>query len=589
MPNIRIVVLLLYMTKPGSITGDESDLDRVLAALIGETRFSITTVESITFLVEDKEQGDFSFIRNDVPTSIAESSFSPQIGKYCQEGVLMVQRGELTGLHRIVEMSQNEHCLWLLNDDSVRSSLNVSKLNLNSQVYTYELGREAVVIREVYSVKAKVEFRNEVFRRSRSNAAEKWSIRNFWERRSDLKGVELRHVMLDWRGYGVKRVDPETGAVSRKGLAIDVIDALERLMNFKVVYYEPDDCQWGVKTDADNVTWTGIIEELRVGRADFSTLLTIIKERSEAIDFTAQVHGDDMVIIMNALKRVEVNWHAYLHLFRRDTWFYLILVIILLVCGYAVIGHDVSVLQALALIWLLLAQRDYHNFPGGKRLKKSFKILYFTSCLFGFFIFTFYTAILTSLMTASIPEPPIKSFKDIYDKNLPLTIRGGAVYETYLKTSPKHSYMYKVFERSVENGVEFAVDTADVRRQIGQGMLYFGGRLSTGEIEGSVALNLEEHTKTFEGFGLPKNSEFGGLINHHLVNLRESGVLHQMIAVNILNRKPAEIAATPTAEEAIQLGYPNLLFPFLFLVAGILAALFVFGPLEKTIKVLKKL
>ena len=93
----------------------ESYLNQMINELIRESQFSITPIESVTFLVdEDYEKEDF-WRSIGVPTSIGESS--SQIGKYCQEGALLVQldRQQNPSLLRIVENSQrqedNKRCL----------------------------------------------------------------------------------------------------------------------------------------------------------------------------------------------------------------------------------------------------------------------------------------------------------------------------------------------------------------------------------------------------------------------------------------------------------------------------------------------
>ena len=60
-----------------------------------------------------------------------------------------------------------------------------------------------------------------------------------------------------------------------------------------------------------NNTWNGVIEELRLGRTDFSTLLTVVKERAEVMEYTTAVDKDEISIIMLALDGSKINWMAY--------------------------------------------------------------------------------------------------------------------------------------------------------------------------------------------------------------------------------------------------------------------------------------
>lgn len=85
----------------------------------------------------------------------------------------------------------------------------------------------------------------------------------------------------------------------------------------------------------------------------------------------------------------------------------------------------------------------------------------------------------------------------------------------------------------------------------------------------------------FLGIGLQKNSEFRELFNYEILKITESGILGKMRNF-WLGGQPVESAESAGSNSVVSLSYNNLLFPFLILCFGILAALLGAG-LEKVL------
>ena len=79
--------------------------------------------------------------------------------------------------------------------------------------------------------------------------------------------------------------------------------------------------------------------------------------------------------------------------------------------------------------------------------------------------------------------------------------------------------------------------------------------------------HVEEGFPIFEGVGLQKNSEFTEMFNYHIFKLYEMGVMDRLKHKYV--DKPNKEFGFP---EAITLGYENLLFPFGFIVLGMILA-----------------
>ena len=86
--------------------------------------------------------------------------------------------------------------------------------------------------------------------------------------------------------------------------------------------------------------------------------------------------------------------------------------------------EDFGLLNAFSLVTMIFLQRDY---PVTVRTTPS-RILYFVTCVAAFMVFAFYTAVLTSYMTAQDAPPTIKvrmgylyRMTHLVGNNLPLT------------------------------------------------------------------------------------------------------------------------------------------------------------------------
>ena len=63
---------------------------------------------------------------------------------------------------------------------------------------------------------------------------------------------------------------------------------------------------------------------------------------------------------------------------------------------------------------------------------------------FSFVVFAYYNAVLTSLMTATPAEIPIRNFKDVSDRKMSILVWKGSASLQRLKNAPEDSAMGKV-------------------------------------------------------------------------------------------------------------------------------------------------
>ena len=103
-------------------------------------------------------------------------------------------------------------------------------------------------------------------------------------------------------------------------------------------------------------------------------------------------------------------------------------------------SESFSFFNALSLVLILGFQRDY---PVSKRATSA-RVVFLTSCLCLFIIYSHYTALLTSNMISRAPAFNIRSFEDLLNTDCHLLIWKATVPHEYLEKapagSPKHTF-----------------------------------------------------------------------------------------------------------------------------------------------------
>ena len=84
-------------------------------------------------------------------------------------------------------------------------------------------------------------------------------------------------------------------------------------------------------------------------------------------------------------------------------------------------------------------------------------------------------------------------------------------------------------------------------------------------------VTLEEAVYTQNGFGLQKSSEFREILNYWIAKLDENGMMH-----NLMNDWTYKGQDKFWIEDAVELGYQHIAFPFIILLSGAALAFMVF-------------
>ena len=142
-----------------------------------------------------------------------------------------------------------------------------------------------------------------------------------------------------------------------------------------------------------------------------------------------------------------------------------------------------------------------------------------------------------------------------------------------MEAAPPHSVLKRLYKAKIDGLGEHSnvCSSRDAYRRLIEGdiSIIFPSELKHREYEGILSLYMSDAVKDPLAFGLRKDSEFRGLFSYHLTRMVEAGLLSR-----IRNKWLPELDKTQAAsEDALTLGYNNLVFPCLIMVVGIAGGL----------------
>ena len=121
----------------------------------------------------------------------------------------------------------------------------------------------------------------------------------------------------------------------------------------------------------------------------------------------------------------------------------------------------------------------------------------------------------------------------------------------------------------------FVTNGKDSQERLLTGDLTFGGVINVDNPEVKF-YQIQEATKAPAAIAFPRNSEFKDLFDYHIKAMREKGLLFQLSSIWIRKRRPLEQQIEANIEEeAITLGFTNLMLPSVALLFGVSLALLI--------------
>ena len=466
-------------------------------------------------------------------------------------------------------------------------------LRLDSEVYLYEaFDGDIILVKEVYSILGSEPMVREVG--SWSAASESYEAAAstvLWERRSNLMGAVLTNVFLDYAPlfYGDETTGGGGGTLTDgeyceqeegpRGVMADVLEAIAADANFTVAHYRVADRKWEGFDDASGRP-TGVVGDLVLGRADLSAAgLYKTLGRHEMIDFGVDVLQDKAtlhVLVLADESRNAVNIWVYFDALLARSWAALLIFHVAVAAAFCAVAarhrlhpfkdERFSFLNGLALVGILLFQRDYFIFKD----RASTKILFLTSCVFAYLVFSGYSAILTSTMISRPESIAVRNFDQALQEGLQIgTMADSAMHDVFRNAPPGSSFgrVNKILTLYDSYSACMAL------LRTGAGLFAFDSSVPfVTDPDIHPVRAFEDYMSFSIGLAFPKDSELTSFMDYQVLKVEQSGIMPR-----IMNKYGLEVElSTSRVDDGQQvssaLGYDNLLFPFLSLAGGLVLA-----------------
>ena len=413
-------------------------------------------------------------------------------------------------------------------------------LRLDSLVFAYNCSSDAeVLLSELYAVREKVRFSEPMGRitlqQSGSGVLEYDSHPDMWARRRDLGSITLVNSYLPYAPMNTPESDADN--VTRvRGYLADIVHILEDTLNFRTEWILPPDGEWGRL--AEDGRWNGIVRQMLNREADFSSGGHYVNtQRAQYIDYGIAVTEYITSLTSGYNKqRSAINFKAYIYVFTGASWAIFVILIIALAAAWWMTRRSAvdtlhlmenepfGYLNALAVVTVAIIQREYYLCVRSPTAKLLFNI----TGLFGFLMFAYYSAVLTSLMTAAAPPLEIRSFEDVLMHGLDVFIWKDSAPVRDMSTAKPGTAQSKVYQDMLDSpNSSFLLSQADIVERLATDPngLYYGPTAAFLGKPGMKVFKIEEMRSSQIGFTYPKDSEFYKAFNYYMIKLKEGGVL----------------------------------------------------------------
>ena len=408
-------------------------------------------------------------------------------------------------------------------------------LRLDSKILFYERTKDpGFRLLEQYSVMGSRIEKRQVGYWRRSGGL-RMTSRGIWERRSNLRGVQLRSAVLAQGALTTVERDSTGGLVTARGPLQDVWRYLEEHLNFTTVLSEPPDGKFGFPSASG---WDGAVRMLLDGRADVVTCgLTRTAERAEVVDFALPLFHERATLFMTK--------SPYL-------WRSLVLISLIVVSA------------ALPMV---------NHFRGkAKSSAQLYKIAIFSRVFFfvfgvaGYLTFANYSQSLEDFTVFRPTPAEIKSFDDVVRHNYSVITVKSTGSHGLLASAEPGSPMQRAYREIMEENPEAKVDNiVDARRRLLESddmtLLFGSSEMMHEGVDDFRQLNITDAIDIQVGWALRKNSELTPLFDHHILKMRQSGLLPKIMAKK-----------NDSDEATFSLGFLMETLPFFVTALGVLVS-----------------
>ncbi len=531
---LLVIITMLGRAVSGDDCPDQEHLEIVLQAL--SQAFNIRDI--ILFDIPYKQGFNIVPLRpvtflGDLDISDRIYHLSERLGILSTENTMVVVAEDLD---KINLENKTHNTYWLVPPWANASSLS---LRFDSLVFSYNSqNASTITITEMYAAKSNVYFKEPVADVNTNTGLMQYTkASSIWDRRINMKSVTLVNSYLPYATFNLP-VTTEEGKTHYVGFMSDVVYGLESVLNFQTVWVRPKDGSWG-RLGKDG-RWNGIVRELVDQEADFSSGgLNMNTVRAKHVDFAVGLTEMISSITMGRLKqRQTINFQAYVNVFSGSTWLIFFSLTMGLVLSWWYLrktGVDVlhrpedhetfGITNAIAVVSIAMIQKEYYL----ATRSTTAKIIFNVTGLFAFFMFAYYSAVLTSLMTAVTPSLQLRSFADILKFGLKVFVWKDSTPALDMLDAKEGTAQSKVYKDMKKRGHQssFAESQKEIEERLYHypDYAYYGPTTAFLNNPKVKVFRIQERRSSQVSIVLGKDSEFTKPFNHHLMKFRESGML----------------------------------------------------------------
>ncbi len=203
------------------------------------------------------------------------------------------------------------------------------------------------------------------------------------------------------------------------------------------------------------------------------------------------------------------------------------------------------------------------------------KVFLMTISAVSFFLYNFYVGDLTATMTVGNGVARLRSFQEALDQKYTVYTAAGTAFEDFFRLSPEGSAAGQIYRSSLESlSPLMAVSEFPAVARMRPKVVFFGSAFTFIHDEGLLPLaGFRDALRTQLGLALQRNSELRRALDHHVIRMKETGVFEQLERKWLEERRPPDWSHRIFQEDVGALGYENLFFPALVMIAGVACGL----------------
>ena len=268
-----------------------------------------------------------------------------------------------------------------------------------------------------------------------------------------------------------------------------------------------------------------------------------------------------------------LNIWAYIDIMENYSWFGIMFVISLITITFIMIGHinnakDMSPSNCIGMVFTFLLLRDFAKLS---KTKMTTKVAFLTTTIFSFFLFSAYTALLTSTMIFSPSSLKIETLDDLLKTDLKLLLLENNAYHQMFISAQDDTPYQRVYDKLIkDNPLAFYQSNPDAYERMVSDprAVVFESFIPFMDYPGIQPIHEFKQTFTNKlSYGFPKKSEFRDFIDNQLLKMDQSGVLRRIFSHH--NLFPVSNCCQGI-QEANPLRFSNVFIPFAIVFGGLL-------------------